>query len=120
MKTVMRCWMLAAFLCLISGLTWTQQPGLPLPKPQLPGQDAPDAKPPRHQKLSNKDVGEKLRKGFDTKNAPYAGSHIKAAVGDQNVTLTGTVNSEAQREMALQLARAYADDRTIVDKLVIQ
>jgi hypothetical protein len=30
------------------------------------------------------------------------------------------VQSEGQREMALQLARAYADDRTIIDRLVIQ
>jgi osmotically-inducible protein OsmY len=36
------------------------------------------------------------------------------------VTLTGTVKDQGQHEMALQLARAYAGSRKIVDRLTIQ
>jgi len=70
--------------------------------------------------MSTKDVAEKLKKGLDSKNAAYNGSDIKAVVDDQSVTLNGTVNSESQREMALQLAQAYGGDRKIVDRLVVQ
>jgi BON domain len=75
---------------------------------------------PHHQKLSTKEVEEKLRKGFDSKNAAYSGSNIQAAVDDQSVTLTGTVNRQKQHEMALQLTRAYADERKITDHWVVQ
>jgi osmotically-inducible protein OsmY len=69
--------------------------------------------------MPTKEVKEKLEKGFDSKNAAYAGSNIQATVDDQSITLTGTVNSESQKEMAVQLARAYADDRKVIDRLVI-
>ena len=80
----------------------------------------PNPKPAHHHATSAKDVQEKLQKGLDNKNAAYAGSSIKTSVDDQNVTLTGTVSSELQHEMALQLARAYGEDRNIVDHLTIQ
>ena len=91
---------------------------------QLPAQkigddpNAPQTKTKDHQ-ISTKDVQEKLTKGLDSKNAPYAGSNIQTAVDDQTITLSGTVTSESQREMARQLAQAYAGNRKIVDRLVV-
>lgn len=121
MLNLRRRWMSSAFLCFALATISAQQPGgLQLPRPQLPDENAPDTKPQHHPKLSTKEVEEKLRKGFDSKNAAYSGSKIQAAVDDQNVTLTGTVNSQTQHEMALQLARAYADDRKIIDHLLVQ
>ncbi len=70
--------------------------------------------------MSTKDVKEKLDKALDSKNAAYAGSDIKVAVDDQNVTLSGAVQSSMQREMAMQLARAYAGNRKIVNQLAIR
>ncbi len=106
-----------------------QQPMGQQPMP-LPGQpprgenpadpNAPDTKKPKKHESSSKDVQEKLEKALDNKNAAYQGSNIKTAVDNQSVTLTGTVNSSMQHEMALQIARAYAENRQIVDKLVIQ
>jgi osmotically-inducible protein OsmY len=97
---------------------------------QLPGQpprgdnpadaNAPNTKKPKEHESSSKDVQEKLEKALDNKNAAYQGSSIKTAVDNASVTLTGTVNSSMQHEMALQIARAYAENRKIVDKLVIQ
>jgi hypothetical protein len=88
----------------------------------LPGDpNAPnDTKPKKEHKSSNKDVQEKLGKALDSKNAAYRGSSIQTQVDDQTVTLTGTVTSSMQRDMALQLARLYGEDRQIVDKMVIQ
>jgi osmotically-inducible protein OsmY len=82
--------------------------------------NAPDTKKPKDHASSSKDVQDKLEKALDNKNAAYQGSNIKTAVDNQSVTLTGTVNSSSQHEMALQIARAYAENRKIVDKLVIQ
>jgi len=70
--------------------------------------------------MSTKDVAEKLQKDLDNKNAAYAGSKIQAVVDDQSITLSGTVTSQSQHEMAMQLAKAYAGDRRITDRLVIQ
>jgi osmotically-inducible protein OsmY len=82
--------------------------------------NAPDTKKPKKHDSSSKDVQEKLAKALDNKNAAYQGSSIKTTVDDQSVTLAGTVNSSSQHEMALQIARAYAENRKIVDRLVIQ
>lgn len=97
---------------------------------QLPGQfprgnpnadpNAADTKPPKKHQYSSKDLSQKLQKALDNKNAAYRGSSIQTSVDDQSITLTGSVTSSMQHDMALQLARAYGDDRTIVDKLVIQ
>ena len=101
-----------------------QQP-MPLPG-HLPRTDnpadanAPDTKKPKKHESSSKDVQDKLEKALDNKNAAYQGSNIKTTVDNQSVTLTGMVNSSSQHEMALQIARAYAENRKIIDKLVIQ
>jgi hypothetical protein len=80
----------------------------------------PNPKPAHQKTASTKDVQDRLQKALNSKNAAYTGSNIQPAVDDQNITLNGTVTSEMQREMALQLARAYGQNRTIIDKLLIQ
>jgi hypothetical protein len=94
------------------------QPAPLLPQQPTGDQNAPNTKPIHDQKAT-KDVTEKLQKAFDPKNAAYAGSNIQATVDDQSITLTGTVKDAGQREMALQIARAYAGSRKIVDRLTI-
>lgn len=115
---------LVFFALLCSGLVMAQSPM------QIPGRppgdrgttnaNEPDTKAPKKHESSSKDVSEKLQKALDNKNPAYKGSDIKAAVDDQSVTLTGSVTGSTQHEMALQLARAYAEGRNIVDRLVIQ
>jgi osmotically-inducible protein OsmY len=95
-----------------------QQPGSGRAMPSVSGDNAPNNKSDHHQ-TSTKDVAEKLQKDLDNKNAAYAGSKIQATVDDQSITLSGTVTSQSQHEMAMQLAKAYAGDRRIVDRLVI-
>jgi hypothetical protein len=89
-------------------------------KPTQPDlSNEPNTKPAHHHSMPTKDLQEKLQRGLDNKNAAYTGSNIQTAVDDQSVTLTGTVTSSMQHDMALQLVRAYAEDRKIVDRLTI-
>jgi osmotically-inducible protein OsmY len=80
--------------------------------------NAPEAKTKVHQ-MSTKDVQENLQKALDNKNPAYTGSNIQTAVDDQTITLSGTVTSSSQREMARQIAEAYAGNRKIIDRMVI-
>jgi osmotically-inducible protein OsmY len=117
MKNRVLQWTLLLFFC--TAATFGQLPGQQSQKPSIPDENAPNTKTSHHQE-STRDVAEKLQKGLDSKNAAYAGSNIRAVVDDQSVTLNGTVTSESQHEMALQLAQAYAGDRKIMDRLTIQ
>lgn len=111
-----------ALLC--SGFAAAQSPM------QIPGRtprdggainpNEPDTKSPKKHDSSSKDIAQKLQKALDNKNPAYKGSEIKTAVDDQTVTLTGSVIDSSQHEMALQMARAYAEGRNVIDKLVIQ
>ena len=96
-----------------------QQPGSGRTMPSVSDDNTPNNKTDHHQ-MSTKGVAEELQKRLDNKNAAYAGSKIQAVVDDQNITLSGTVTSQSQHEMAMQLAKAYAGDRRIIDRLVIQ
>jgi osmotically-inducible protein OsmY len=106
-------------LLLVSPAMIAQQPGSGRTMPSVSGDNAPNTKSDHHQ-MPTKDVAEKLQRDLDSKNAAYAGSKIQAIVDDQSITLSGTVTSQSQHEMAMQLARAYAGDRRITDRLVIQ
>jgi len=106
-------------LLLFSPAIVPQQPGSGRATPSISDDNTPNNKSDHHQ-MSTKDVAEKLQKDLDNKNAAYAGSKIQAVVDDQSITLNGTVTSESQHEMAMQLAKAYSGDRRIIDRLVIQ
>jgi osmotically-inducible protein OsmY len=113
-------WMFLLFVCTfsISSQPIYAQDSKPPVLDDKTGDKSKDKKPAHA--MSTKDVADKLQKGLDSKNAAYNGSNIKAVVDDQSVILNGTVNSQSQHEMALQLAGAYGGDRKIVDHLVVQ
>lgn len=97
-----------------------QIPGRPSGNRSTVDPNQPDTKSPKKHDSSSKDIEEKLQKALDNKNPAYKGSAIKPAVDDQTVTLSGSVTDSTQREMALQIARAYAEGRNVINKLVIQ
>lgn len=108
---------LLLFLCMPA--MSRQQPGRGSSRPAVADNNSPNTKTDHHQ-MSTKDVTERLKKDLDSKNKAYAGSNIRAVVDDQSVTLNGSVTSESQHEMAMQVAKAYAGDRKITDHLVIR
>jgi osmotically-inducible protein OsmY len=113
----LRPWTLYALLAICPATLLARAAPL-LPQQSTSDQNAPNTRPIHDQKAT-KDVTEKLQKAYDPKNAAYAGSNIQPTVDDQTITLTGTVKDAGQREMALQIARAYAGNRKIVDRLTI-
>ena len=106
-------------LLLFSPALVAQLPGSGRAKPSVSDDNTPNNKSDHHQ-MSSKDVAANLQKDLDSKNAAYAGSKIQPVVDDQSITLSGTVTSQSQHEMAMQLAKAYAGNRRIIDRLVIQ
>lgn len=103
----------------LGGHAFAQLPQSPSTVPPLPDQNAPNTKE-HHNQMSTKDVKEKLQKAVDSKNPAYSGSDIQVDVDDQTITLNGAVQSSMQREMAMQLARAYAGNRKVVNQLSIR
>lgn len=120
LKTALLVVAISTPVLLSAQLPGQQPPTMPGQQPQLPPDANQPAKPEHHHPMSTKDLQAKLEKGLESKNAAYSGSNIKVAVDDQTVKLSGTVTSSMQHEMALQLVRAYGDDRNIVDQLVVQ
>ena len=49
-----------------------------------------------------------------------ARTNLDARVDDSSVVLTGTVDSPAQHDLALQIAQSNAGDRKIVDKIKVK
>ena len=49
-----------------------------------------------------------------------ANMNVRVKTDDRFVTLTGTVDTEAQHDLALRIAQSYAGDRKIVDKIKLR
>ena len=94
----------------------------PSATPQEPGKQ-PQSQPPKaapgeqDRAMANQDIESQLNSTFS--NDPIlSDADIEATVDDQNITLTGTVQSEGQRQRALALCQTYSRYRNIVDKMV--
>jgi BON domain len=86
----------------------------PAPRQQMP----PDTKaPPRE--LSTAQVEQQIQ---DKLNSDPALSNAKLVVkaDEQSVTLTGTVDTDRQHDLALRIAGSYAGDRKIVDRIEVR
>ena len=93
----------------------------PSATPQEPDnqpQSPPKATPGEQDRaMANQDIESQLNSTFS--NDPIlSDADIEATVDDQNITLTGTVQSEGQRQRALALCQTYSRYRNIVDKMV--
>jgi len=85
------------------------------PNQQLP----PDTRAPAPGQVSSLDIENELQKEFG--RAPLLrGQQLKASVDDKNIVLTGTVETQEQHDLALQLARQYAKERKVADQIVIR
>jgi hypothetical protein len=86
------------------------------PQIQQPPQTAPKD---QDRSMANQDIESQLNNAFS--NDPgLSGADVQAAVDDQNITLTGTVQSAGQRDRALALSQTYARYRNIVDKIKVE
>jgi osmotically-inducible protein OsmY len=79
----------------------------------------PDTKAPPPQRLSNAQVEQQIRDKI--KSEPVlANTNVGVRTNDRSVTLTGTVDTERQRDLALSIAQSYAGNRKIGDKIKIR
>jgi osmotically-inducible protein OsmY len=79
----------------------------------------PDTKPSDRQRMSTSEVESQIQDKL--KSEPIlAGADVGAKVDARTVTLTGTVSTEEQHDVALRIAQSYAGERKLVDKLQVQ
>lgn len=106
----------------------TQQPPYGTPgtfpgEPQAPGQPPtrqipPDEHAPPPQALSSEQVQQQITSHLKSEPA-LERTKVDAQVSDSSVVLTGNVSSEEQHDIVLRIARSYAGDRKIVDKVKV-
>lgn len=82
--------------------------------PQLP----PDTAAPPAAQVSSADIQDELQKEFGRASI-LSDQPLKATVDDQNILLTGTVETQQQHDLALKLAQQYTGTRKIVDRIEI-
>jgi len=94
-------------------------PAFPEDRQSRRGHMPPDTQAPVPQAMSSKQVQGQIVKQF--RDEPdLSGTNIDARVDDNSVVLTGTVNSMAQRDLAIRIAQSNAGDRTVVDRIKVQ
>ncbi len=85
------------------------------PRQQMP----PDTQAPAAEAASAEQVQQQITQHL-VSEPTLTGSNLKAQVDEGSVTLTGTVNSETQHDAAISIARSYAGNRAIVDKITVR
>jgi BON domain len=88
--------------------------------PQLHGQPAqpPDMKAPPPRPISTEEAQQQITAHLISEPA-LAQSKVGAHVTNSSVVLRGRVASEEQHDLAVRIARSYAGDRKIVDKVKV-
>src|SRR5512136_2071021 len=122
MKTVV------ALLSLSAALAWAQQPANPaqnqpspapttLPESQQP---TPTPQAPRQDKAAaNSQIQSNIQSTLSG-DPSLSGTDIQVSVDDVNITLTGSVESEAQLRRVMALVSPYISYRQVVNKVQIR
>ena len=87
--------------------------------PQNTAQTDQTEQPLQDKAAGNERIQSNLQSAFDG-DPTLRGAQVVAAVDDQSVTLTGTVQSFLQHQRVLQLVSPYESYRTVVDKVTVQ
>jgi BON domain len=85
------------------------------PREQMP----PDTQAPPPQTMSNERVEGQIVKQLRDEPS-MSRTNIDARVNDNSVVLTGNVDTMAQHDLAVRIARANAGDRKIVDHINVK
>jgi BON domain len=87
--------------------------------PQSSAETDRSVQPLQDKAAGNERIQSNLQSAFDS-DPSLSGAQVEAAVDDQSITLTGTVESYLQHQRVLQLVSPYFSYRTIVDKVTVQ
>jgi hypothetical protein len=90
------------------------------PQDQAPRQQMPpDTKAPPPRELSTAQVEQHIQDKLNSEPA-LAKAKLRVKADNQSVRLTGTVQSDAQHDLAVRIAGSYAGDRKIVDRIEVR
>jgi len=121
----------ASLLFLLPGLAWSRPqaqtppgatpPTFPQDQSQPPATNPlpPDTQAPAQQTLSTEQVQQQIQSKLDTEPS-LRDLQLTVVADDTTVTLKGNVENDDQHDAALRIAKSYAGDRKIVDKLVVK
>jgi osmotically-inducible protein OsmY len=111
------------FVLLLATLAFAQQQAQPPPSatpptfpdvPQMP----PDQKAPPPQRLSTQEIQQQIQEHFNSEPT-LANTNLAVQADESSVVLTGTVDSDVQRDLALRIVQSYAGDRKLVDRVKV-
>lgn len=88
------------------------------PPGHTPQQMPPDTKAPPPRALSTAHVQQQIQDKINSEPA-LANTDVGVKTDEKSVTLTGTVDSQKQRDLALRIAQSFAGDRKIVNKIKV-
>jgi hypothetical protein len=125
----MFCWL----MLLVATLAFAQQPpGQPQPgQPpqstpptfpegeQSPRQMPPDQPAPAPEAQSSEKVQQQITQQFSAEPT-LANTNVRAEVDEASVVVSGTVGTANQHDLALHIAKSYAGDRNVVDKIKVK
>ncbi len=79
----------------------------------------PDTKAPSPRGLSAAEIAKQIQEKLNSEPG-LVNTQIGVNTNAKSVTLTGSVETERQHDLALRIAQSYAGDRKIVDKIKIR
>jgi len=103
----------------LSAFVWGQQPQGQSPTPHATATPAPTPQQEQQRASTNSQIQDQL-KSLLSSDPFLSDADVEVSVDDQNITLTGTIMSEGQRQRVLQLASPYGQYRKIVDKTTMK
>jgi BON domain len=94
--------------------------GAPPQTQQPPSQTQQPAAPaPQERAMSNSDIQSQVESTLGN-DPSLSGAQVQASVDDTSITLTGTVQSQAQKDRVLALVSPYQAQRKIVNKVTVK
>ena len=124
----MKC-ILCGLVLLLATLGLAQQPGqVPPPEstpPTFPQEHTPrqqmppDQEAPPAENISTTQVQMQIEHHLNAEPA-LTSTNVGVKTDEQTVVLTGTVDTKDQHDLALRVAKSYAGDRHIVDKIKVR
>lgn len=118
-----------ALLSLSAALACAQQPANPVQNPPTPPpttvpensqQPTPMPQPSRQDKAAaNSQIRDNIRSTLSG-DPSLSGTDVQVTVDDVNITLTGSVDSEAQLRRVLALVSPYISYRQVVNKVQVR
>jgi type IV secretory pathway VirB10-like protein len=90
-------------------------PGVRPVPPNMP----PDTSAPPPRKLSSAEAEEQIQLKLDAEPS-LRNNQLEVEVTDDEVVVSGTADSEAERDVAIRIAESYAGERPVNDKIVVK